>query len=446
MISYYLVNMGCPKNEVDGQHLEGILADEGFISLPEPQDADMIIVNTCGFIEDACKESIHAILEAIEYKKKRGTTIITVGCLPQRYGKKFIDSLPELDVIMGVGIEKGFRSVLKKYKNKNLKTPYVQISPPFAYGEYASHLREVKGNHFQYLKIAEGCTNQCAYCTIPLIRGPLRSRPMEDILKEGEELVAKGAQELILIAQDTTSYGLDLYGKPMLYKLLKETAQLPVKWVRLMYAQPYNITTDVLQLISDKDNICNYLDMPIQHASHKILKKMRRNESSLDIEELILTINKNFPDIALRTTLMVGFPGETEDNFSLLEKLIRKVRFTHIGIFKYSQEEGTDAANLCDQVPDNIKEQRYNRLINMQNEISREKLQNLVGEKIEVLIDNIEENTLLGRTQWDAPEIDNLVYIESDEKRTAKPGQFVKVKILMGFEHELVGEILHEPT
>jgi len=439
---YYLINLGCPKNEVDGQYLEGLLREEGFEASPDELKSDIIIINTCGFIVSAQEESINAILEAVRLKEQKDFKLIVVGCLSQRFKEELVRELPEVDVFMGAGIENEFRNLLRKIKFEGLKGQECFFSQPFARGDYSTGNRKVSAPS-AYLKIAEGCDNRCSYCTIPTIRGPFRSRPLEDLIQETRDLVNQGVKEIILVAQDTGRYGIDLYEEKGLVKLLQGLNSIEeLRWIRLMYLQPGGIEDNLLDLVAREKKILPYLEIPMQHIQPDILHNMNRPGDERMLRELVQRIRTKIPGVFLRTTFMVGFPGESEEDFERLYNFVDEVRPERMGVFKYSPEEGTPAARMDGQVPEKLKEERYRRLEKLQHEIAREKNQELVGETQEVLIEEIHPDYSLGRTGGDAPEIDNLVIVEGEQQ--VEIGGIYSVKIVLALEYELVGEIYHE--
>ncbi len=444
MEKYILVNLGCPKNEVDGQYLEMILREKGFVPAEEESNSDIIIINTCGFIESAQEESINTILAAARIKEKHEAKLIVVGCLSQRFGEELARELPEVDVFMGVGIEAEFGSLLEKIKKGKFPQGMVSCSRPFSRGDYSLTSREVTGPSV-YLKIAEGCNNLCSYCAIPSIRGSFRSRKIEDLEKEARDLVEQGAVEIILVAQDTTRYGEDLYGQPRLINLLQRLVKIEgLSWIRLMYLQPGGITEELLEIIAKEEKILPYLEIPIQHVRSGILKRMNREGDEEFLRGLINLIRSKIPGVFLRTTIMVGFPGESNEDFRALRNFLQEIRFERLGVFKYSAEKGTSAASFSGQVPEKVKQTRLQELEELQREIAYAHNQELVGGVFEVLIEEVVQDHALGRTRWDAPEIDNLVIVE--EGQNLEAGRIYPVRINLALEYELVGEAENEFT
>jgi len=441
---YILVNLGCPKNEVDGQYLEMILREKGFVPAEEESNSDIIIINTCGFIESAQEESINTILAAARIKEKHEAKLIVVGCLSQRFGEELARELPEVDVFMGVGIEAEFGALLEKIKKGKFPQGMVSCSRPFSRGDYSLTSREVTGPSV-YLKIAEGCNNLCSYCAIPSIRGSFRSRKIEDLEKEARDLVEQGAVEIILVAQDTTRYGEDLYGQPRLINLLQRLVKIEgLSWIRLMYLQPGGITEELLEIIAKEEKILPYLEIPIQHVRSGILKRMNREGDEEFLRGLINLIRSKIPGVFLRTTIMVGFPGESNEDFRALRNFLQEIRFERLGVFKYSAEKGTSAASFSGQVPEKVKQTRLQELEELQREIAYAHNQELVGGVFEVLIEEVVQDHALGRTRWDAPEIDNLVIVE--EGQNLEAGRIYPVCINLALEYELVGEAENEFT
>ncbi len=447
MIKYSLITLGCPKNEVDSQHMKGFLSDYNeFIETDDFEKAEVIIINTCGFIQDAKEESIETILNAASYKENHScSSLIVTGCLTQRYSSDLIKEIPEIDAVLGTG---NFDRIVEVIKNSLAGKKNEGISEPGF--DYRSDLpRKLDNNYFAYLKIAEGCNNNCTYCSIPKIRGPVKSREIEDIVKEANNLVKKGIKELIVIAQDTTQYGIDIYGKSALTPLLKKLVNLNgIRWIRILYSYPEFIKDDLINLISKEDKLCSYLDLPIQHSADKIRNLMDRRGKSKDISNLINKLRNNISDIVIRTSLIVGFPGETNEDFLELKNFVKKHEFDRLGVFKFSREEDTAAYNFPNQISEEVKERRYEEIMELQQQIALKKNRKLVGESLEVVIENIEDEHYLGRSKYDAPEIDNQIYIKrsSNQNSSLKIGDFVNCKIKEAYEYDLIGEISNEST
>jgi len=433
-----LVSLGCPKNLVDSEVILGLLSKEGYSLTTDPSKGEVIIVNTCSFIKDAAQEAIETILQYIPYKRKgRCRFLIVSGCLPQRYGRVLEKELPEVDLFVGTGsFQKIPQLIAQGGKRKsflsgqtflyNEKTPRILSTPP----------------SIAYLKIAEGCSRTCTFCTVPKIRGPYRSRRIHSILKEAERLADQGVRELILIAQDTTAYGEDLRDGTSLEELLKGLIRLEgLRWIRILYAYPSSarFTESLLELISREEKICPYLDLPIQHIDDQILRRMGRRSKGREIQDLIGKIRTFIPEIALRTSLIVGFPGENESQFNALLHFVEEAQFDHLGAFQYSPEEGTPAFRLSNPVPEEVKEERLRILMEAQKKISLKKYRRMVGRKAEVLVEGMdsERTVLRGRIQTQAPEIDGCVFL----KGKARPGDWVEALITQALPYDLVGEI-----
>lgn len=406
------VSLGCSKNLIDTEMAIGLFKKSNFEVVNNVEEAEIIVVNTCGFIESAKEEAINTILEMAEYKKiGKCKYLIAMGCLVQRYSKELKKAIPEVDLFISIDEYKNFWDKIEKLVNiRNVENKNIcnQL-------EYMDRVIST-GNKTAYLKIAEGCSNKCTYCAIPYIRGPYVSRPMEEILEEANRLSKMGIQELIVIAQDTTRYGEDLYGKSKLSKLLQELCKIDgFKWIRFLYAYPECITDDLIQTVKQNDKICNYFDIPIQHISDAVLKRMNRKSTGKQIEDLIIKIKKEIPDVVLRTSLIVGFPGETEEDFNKLYNFVKKGYFNKLGVFTYSKEDGTPAAKLKEQVHHNTKRKRYNKIMSIAKEISQINLEGYVGKSYNVLIENItfDNKYYIGRTYMDIPDTDGIVIIRN---------------------------------
>jgi ribosomal protein S12 methylthiotransferase len=423
----YLLSLGCAKNLVDSEILIGGLKQSNFLITEIPEDADTIIINTCGFLDQAREESIDSIIEAAELKKKgKLQQLIVMGCLSERYPGKLKKELPEVDQFFGVN---DHRQIVSFLTGK----PFMKDDPLY----WRSLLTT---GHYAYLKIAEGCDNGCSFCSIPLMRGKQISRPIDAIIKEAERLVDNGVKELLVIAQDTTSYGWDLPDKTHLGKLLQELDKIgdPLKWIRLHYAHPAHLSQNIIDSLADMNKSCKYLDMPIQHASDKILTSMRRGLGKDGIRNRIVRLRDAIPDIRLRTTVIVGYPGETENDFNQLCNFIEEIRFDRLGIFTYSEEEGTLAENLKDNVPRQLKDDRKFHLQELQNAIMLEKNEALINSTMEVVIDGIDGENYIGRTEFDSPEVDNIVRV----KGKTEIGNFEKVLITDANEFKLISKVV----
>ena len=433
------VSLGCAKNLVDTEVMLGIMREHGIELTTEPADADILIVNTCAFILSAKEESITTILNLAEYKQNgRCRALIVAGCLGQLYKRELLDEMPEVDAVIGTGawnrimeaIEEalsGRRVILIGEREiiYDAKTPRIRTTP----------------NYFAYVKIAEGCNNRCAFCSIPLIRGRQISRPIEDIRAEVERLAQAGVKEINLIAQDTTAYGTDLYGRPKLVELLRELVKVDVHWIRILYAYPKRFSDELIDLIAAEPKICNYVDLPLQHASNKILKRMNRPDSRESIEALLKKIRAKIPGVVIRSTFIVGFPGETDEDFLELKNFLTEQRLDKVGVFTYSQEENTAAYDFPDQIPEEVMQERYHDLMSLQSLISQELNEELEGTELEVLIESRDQEVsevVAGRSYRDAPEVDGLVYIENDNR--SKAGDIVRVKVLAGFVYDIAAE------
>lgn len=442
MLKIALESLGCSKNLVDAEIMMGILNRKGYKLVGEFEEADIILVNTCGFIESAKQESIDTILDLAQLKENGNLKLLIVtGCLAQRYAKELQAEIPEIDAIVGTGSYQQIDEIIANLEKENNIVSLNDIE--FAYNEDLPRYVTTP-EYMAYLKIGEGCDNHCTYCIIPKLRGRYRSRKMEDIIKEAKDLASKGVKELVVIAQDTTKYGLDLYGEVKLPQLLEEIAQIDgIKWIRIMYSYPESITEELVKVIKKYDNICNYFDMPIQHASNKVLKLMNRHTTKEDIKSKVEMIRKYIPDATLRTTIIVGFPGETDEDFNELVEFAKDMKFDRLGAFAYSREEDTPADKLPNHLDEDVKLQRRDQLMLVQQEIS----QNLNAQKIdneyEVLIEEqIEDKVYIGRTQGDAEEIDSIVYVKSENQ--LEIGSFVKVKINNALEYDLMGDVVNE--
>ena len=442
------ISLGCSKNLIDTEVTIGKFKNHNYKIVNNPKEADIIVVNTCGFIESAKEEAINTILEMAEYKKKRCKFLIAMGCLVQRYYDELLKALPEVDLFLKIEDynkmwDKIEGLIKQNKKSENLKKEFKMTAlPMFEEKEYL--LREVAtGNNYAYLKIGEGCSNMCTYCAIPYIRGLFVSRTMESILKEANKLAKCGIKEIIIIAQDTTKYGIDIYGKPILSALLKEICKIDgIKWVRFLYSYPEGITDELIKTVKEEEKICKYFDIPIQHISNNILKKMNRKTSKENIENLIEKIRKQIPEVVLRTSLIVGFPGENEKDFEELYEFVQKTKFDKLGVFKYSKEEGTPASNMPDQIHYKTKQARERKIMSLQKEISKEILQKNINKKMDVLIENqsFDGKFLIGRTANDVPEEDGVVYIKTNDKNMIN--KFVKCKITDVSNYDLIAEII----
>lgn len=433
-----MISLGCPKNQVDGEVLLAKLADAGFKIVNTIEDSDIMIVNTCGFIEAAKTEAIETILEVAEYKNAGIiSAIVVTGCLAERYKDDVLSELPEVDAVVGIGANSNIVKICQKalcgistanFPNKcylPLNEKRMLSTPP----------------HWAYLKIAEGCDNRCAFCAIPGIRGKFRSRPMVEVIDEAKALAAKGIKEVILIAQDTTKYGQDIYGEYKLAALLEELVKIDgIEWIRLYYCYPQRITDELIEVIRDNEKICSYIDVPLQHSDATVLRNMRRVGTGEDYKALIAKMRKEIPDLALRTTLMVGFPGETDEQFENLCSFIKDVKFDRMGCFAFSPEEDTPAYDMDNQLDDDVKNHRQEILMDLQYGISESLNKSRVGKTYKVIVDSVKDNVCVGRSYMDSPEIDTGIIFSSTPD--IKIGDFVNVKITDVDGYDLIGELV----
>lgn len=435
-----MVSLGCPKNLVDSEVMLGIIRDKDFTVTNDPAEADIIIVNTCGFIESAKEESINTILQMSEYKTQGNCRyLIVTGCLSQRYAADLAQNIPEVDAFVGTECFTDIAWVIEQVLNgkkvmhmeKN-QTAELQAMPRML----------TTPDYMAYLKIAEGCDNCCSYCIIPKLRGPYTSRPYDEVLAEAKELAAHGIREIIVVAQDTTRYGEDLYGKLMLPQLLKDLNDLDgIEWIRVMYCYPNNFTDELINAFATLPKVCKYVDLPLQHASNRLLSSMNRYDTKEEVEQLLNKLRSAVSGIVIRTTFIVGFPGETDDDFKELKDFVEQQRFENAGVFQYSQEEGTVAGSMPNQIPDEIKENRYHELMALQAEISEELHQEMEGKELTVLIEGFDEENpqlAIARSYREAPEIDGNIFVEN--AADLQVGQFVKVRVVQGFTYEMVAE------
>ena len=435
------VSLGCDKNLVDTEVMLGLLASRGHQMVDSEEIADVIVINTCCFIHDAKEESIQTILEMAEYKKAGSCkAMIVTGCLAQRYKQEIIDEIEEVDAVLGTT---SYDKIVEAIDEALAGYTSVEMTDIDALPLLESKRLVTTGGHFAYLKIAEGCDKHCTYCIIPKIRGNFRSVPIERLLKEAEDLVAQGVKEIILVAQETTLYGKDLYGEKSLHKLLRELCKISgLRWIRILYCYPEEITDELIQVIKEEDKICNYLDLPIQHASDGILKRMGRRTSKEQLVEIIGKLRKEIPDIAIRTTLITGFPGETQEQHEELMEFVDEMEFDRLGVFTYSPEEDTPAAEMPDQIPEDVKEDRQAELMELQQEIAFDLAEEMIGREVLVMIEGkvADENAYVGRTYKDAPNVDGLIFVESEEELMS--GDFARVRITGALEYDLMGEII----
>ena len=449
------ISLGCSKNLIDTEVAIGLFKNNNYKIVNNPDEADILVVNTCGFIESAKEEAINTILEMAEYKKKRCKYLIAMGCLVQRYYDDLVKLLPEVDLFIKIDeynklwdkIENLLkRDIVEKSKTKtSTKISEIKPLPMPTYNEFMERI-VTTGKNYAYLKIGEGCSNKCTYCAIPYIRGPFVSRKMEDILDEAEMLAKKGIKELIVIAQDTTKYGVDIYGESKLAELLEKLSKVKgIEWIRFLYSYPEGITDKLINVVATNDKIAKYFDIPIQHISNPILKKMNRRTSKEDVTKIIEKIREKVPDVTLRTSLIVGFPGETKENFEELLEFVKNTKFDKLGTFMYSKEDGTPAAKLPDQIHGNTKKARYNRIMEAQQEISKEILTNKIGKNYKVLVEDMsfDGKYFIGRTMQDVPEEDGLVYIKNNKDLDENTilNNFVNCEIIEVSNYDLIGEM-----
>lgn len=435
------ISLGCDKNLVDSEVMLGILADRGFEMTDTEVDADIIIINTCCFINDAKEESINTILEMAEYKKTGPCkALIVTGCLAQRYKQEIVDEIPEVDAVIGTSkYDEIFDAVDQALKGSH----FLDVDDLDRLPSVPGKRILTTGGHYAHLKIAEGCDKHCTYCIIPKIRGNYRSVPMEQLLAEAASLAEQGVKELILVAQETTLYGVDLYGKKSLHILLKELAKIKgIRWIRILYCYPEEIYPELIETIKNEKKVCHYLDMPIQHASDAILKRMGRRTTKAQLKETVSLLRKEIPDIVLRTTLIAGFPGETQEQHEELMEFVDEMEFERLGVFAYSPEENTPAASMPDQIPEEIKEERRDAILELQQEIAFDKAADMVGRTLYAMIEGkvADEPAYVARTYADSPDIDGYVFVNTGEMLMS--GDFVKAKITGSAEYDLIGELV----
>lgn len=433
------ISLGCSKNLVDTEIAIGIFKNKKYNIVNDESKADIIVINTCGFIESAKEEAINTILEMAEYKKKRCKALIVMGCLVERYKEDLEKAIPEVDLFIKFSeyddMCKKLEQLLEE-KAHSIKQDYNRLE------NYIDRVITT-GNKTAYLRIAEGCSNRCTYCAIPYIRGPLKSRCMEDIIVEAKHLARKGYEELIIIAQDTTKYGVDRYKESKLAELLQEISKVEgIKWIRFLYSYPETITDELIKVVKENDKICKYFDIPLQHISDSVLKRMNRKSNEESVKKLISKIRKEIPDVVLRTSLIVGFPGETKEDFEKLYSFVEQTEFDKLGVFMYSKEDGTPAEKLPNQIHGNTKKSRHNKIMSLQQKISRNRLEKRLGKEYVVLIENItfDRKYLVGRTKMDVPEMDGVVYIKNTSNKDLI-NEFVKCKIVDIKEYDLIGEL-----
>ena len=435
------ISLGCDKNLVDSEVMLGLLNARGYCIVDDERAADIIVVNTCCFIHDAKEESIQTILEMARYKTEgRLKALIVTGCLAQRYQQEILDEIPEVDAVLGTT---SYDRIVKTVEEALTGNGHIEMNDIDALPLVDAKRLVTTGGHYAYLKIAEGCDKHCTYCIIPKLRGSYRSVPMERLIQEAKTLAGQGVKELILIAQETTIYGRDLYGEKSLHKLLKELCKInQIRWIRILYCYPEEIDENLIQVIKEEKKICHYLDLPVQHANDEILRRMGRKTDRQKLEAIVARLRQEIPDIALRTTLITGFPGETREQHEELMEFVDEMEFDRLGVFTYSPEEDTPAADMPDQIPEEVKEERQAELMELQQEIAFEQAETMVGREMLVMIEGkvTDENAYVGRTYKDAPGVDGLIFIHAEEELMS--GDFARVKVTGASEYDLIGELI----
>lgn len=435
------ISLGCDKNLVDSEVMLGLLDAKGYQMVDDETLADVIVVNTCCFIHDAKEESIQTILEMAQYKTKgRLKALIVTGCLAQRYQKEILEEIPEVDAVLGTT---SYDKIVETVEEALAGNGHLELADVDALPLVDVKRLVTTGGHYAYLKIAEGCDKHCTYCIIPKIRGNYRSVPMERLLKEAEELAEQGVKELILVAQETTLYGKDLYGEKSLSKLLRELCKINgIRWIRILYCYPEEIDDALIQVMKEEKKICHYLDLPIQHANDTILKRMGRRTSKQQLKKIVRKLRQEIPDIALRTTLITGFPGETQEQHEELMEFVDEMEFDRLGVFTYSPEEDTPAAEMSDQISEEVKQERQAELMELQQDIVFDQAEDMIGQEVLVMIEGkvADENAYVGRTYKDTPNVDGLIFINTDEELMS--GDFAKVKVTGALEYDLIGELM----
>lgn len=435
------ISLGCDKNLVDSEVMLGLLDAKGYQIVDDETQADIIVINTCCFVHDAKEESIQTILEMAEYKTEgRLKALIVTGCLAQRYRQEIIDEIPEVDAVLGTT---AYDKIVEAVEEALAGAGHVELENVNALPLVDTKRLVTTGGHYAYMKIAEGCDKHCTYCIIPKLRGNYRSVPMERLIQEAKDLAEQGVKELILVAQETTLYGKDIYGEKSLHKLLRELCKVDgIRWIRILYCYPEEIDDNLIQVMKEEKKLCHYLDLPIQHANDEILKRMGRRTSKAQLEEIIGKLKREIPDITLRTTLITGFPGETEEQHEELKAFVDEMEFDRLGVFTYSPEEDTPAAEMPDQIPEEVKEERQAEIMELQQEIAFAQAEDMIGEEVLVMIEGkvADENAYVGRTYKDAPGVDGLIFINTDEELMS--GDFARVKVTGAVEYDLIGELL----
>lgn len=439
------ISLGCDKNLADSEEMLGLLTAGGHEITDDETQADAIVINTCCFIKDAKEESVETILEMAEYKKTGSChALIVTGCMAQRYQKEIIEEVPEVDAVLGTT---SYGDIVKALEEAVAGNHFEEFRDIDYLPDTGSKRVLTTGGHFGYLKIAEGCDKHCTYCIIPKLRGKFRSVPMERLIAQAEDMAEQGVKELILVAQETTVYGKDLYGKKSLHILLKKLCEIRgIRWIRILYCYPEEICDELIETIRDEKKICHYLDIPIQHASDRILKRMGRRTSKQELIDIVGKLRKEIPDIVLRTTLITGFPGETEEDHEELKEFVDEMEFDRLGVFTYSPEENTPAAEMADQVPEEVKEERRDELMELQQEISYDRGQDRIGQELLVMIEGkvADESAYIGRTYGDAPKVDGYIFVQTGE--LLMTGDFAKVRVTGALEYDLIGVLSDEYT
>ena len=434
------ISLGCDKNLVDSEVMLGLLDAKGYQIVDDETQADIIVINTCCFVHDAKEESIQTILEMAEYKTEgRLKALIVTGCLAQRYRQEIIDEIPEVDAVLGTT---AYDKIVEAVEEALAGAGHVELENVNALPLVDTKRLVTTGGHYAYMKIAEGCDKHCTYCIIPKLRGNYRSVPMERLIQEAKDLAEQGVKELILVAQETTLYGKDIYGEKSLHKLLRELCKVDgIRWIRILYCYPEEIDDNLIQVMKEEKKLCHYLDLPIQHANDEILKRMGRRTSKAQLEEIIGKLKREIPDITLRTTLITGFPGETEEQHEELKAFVDEMEFDRLGVFTYSPEEDTPAAEMPDQIPEEVKEDRQAEIMELQQEIAFAQAEDMIGEEVLVMIEGkvADENVYVGRTYKDAPNIDGLIFVETGVELVS--GDFAKVRVTGALEYDLIGGI-----
>lgn len=439
------ISLGCDKNLADSEEMLGLLTAGGHEITDDETQADAIVINTCCFIKDAKEESVETILEMAEYKKTGSChALIVTGCMAQRYQKEIIEEVPEVDAVLGTT---SYGDIVKALEEAVAGNHFEEFRDIDYLPDTGSKRVLTTGGHFGYLKIAEGCDKHCTYCIIPKLRGKFRSVPMERLIAQAEDMAEQGVKELILVAQETTVYGRDLYGKKSLHILLKKLCEIRgIRWIRILYCYPEEIYDELIETIRDEKKICHYLDIPIQHASDRILKRMGRRTSKQELIDIVGKLRREIPDIVLRTALITGFPGETEEDHEELKEFVDEMEFDRLGVFTYSPEENTPAAEMADQVPEEVKEERRDELMELQQEISYDRGQDRIGQELLVMIEGkvADESAYIGRTYGDAPKVDGYIFVQTGE--LLMTGDFAKVRVTGALEYDLIGVLSDEYT